>query len=85
MITDIAEVFNHTRIIVTTDSWFGNNGLWKPLHKKLGQWFHMISRLRSNNNVFDLPGSRTKISILCPVPRKSAVNSLVAILLRIAA
>ena len=60
MITDIAEAFNQTRIMVTTDSWFGNNGLWKPLRKKLGQWFHMISRLRSNNNIFDLPGSRTK-------------------------
>jgi len=60
MITDIAEAFNHTRIMVTTDSWFGNNGLWKPLHKKLGQWFHMTSRLRSNNNIFDLPGSCTK-------------------------
>ena len=60
MITDIAGVFKKIRIITTTDSWFGNDGLWKPLHKELGQWFHMISRLRSNNNVFDLPGSRTK-------------------------
>lgn len=60
MITDIAEAFNHTRIMVITDSWFGNNGLWKPLHKKLGQWFHMTSRLRSNNNIFDLPGYCTK-------------------------
>ncbi len=60
MITDIAGTFSQTRIIAVTDSWFGNNGLWSPLNKKLGQWFHMISRLRSNNNVFDLPGSRTK-------------------------
>ena len=58
MITDIAGVFRKTRIMTITDSWFGNNGLWKPLHEELGQWFHMISRLRSNNNVFDLPGSR---------------------------
>ena len=56
MITDVAEVFDQENIIVTTDSWFGNNGLWKPLHKKLGQRIHMISRLRSNNNVFELPG-----------------------------
>lgn len=62
MITDIAGTFSKTRIIAITDSWFGNNGLWKPLHKNLGKWFDMISRLRSNNNVFDLPGSRTKIS-----------------------
>jgi len=63
---DIAVAFSNTRIMVITDSWFGNNGLWKPLHKKLGQWFHMISRLRSNNNVFDLPGARTKSGPGCP-------------------
>ena len=61
MIIGIADAFKPTRIITITDSWFGNNGLWKPLHHNLGQRFHMISRLRSNNNVFDLPGSRTKI------------------------
>ena len=60
MIIGIADAFKPTRIITITDSWFGNNGLWKPLHHNLGQRFHMISRLRSNNNVFDLPGSRTQ-------------------------
>jgi hypothetical protein len=60
MITDIAGAFRQTRIIAITDSWFGNNGLWQPLHKKLGTQFHMISRLRSNNNVFELPVSPTK-------------------------
>ena len=54
MITEIADVFTNTAIIVVTDSWFGNNGLWKPLTEKLGQRIHMISRLRSNNNVFEL-------------------------------
>ena len=56
MITDIAEAFRRTRITLVTDSWFGNNGLWKPLHDQLGIWVNMISRLRSNNNVFELPG-----------------------------
>jgi hypothetical protein len=60
MITDIATAFGQTRILAITDSWFGNNGLWKPLHKELGQRFHMISRLRSNNNIFALPGQRKK-------------------------
>jgi len=60
MITDIAEAYGQTSILTITDSWFGNNGLWKPLHKRLGQWFHMVSRLRSNNNVFQLPGPNTK-------------------------
>jgi hypothetical protein len=60
MITDIAEAYGQTSILTITDSWFGNNGLWKPLHKRLGQRFHMVSRLRSNNNVFQLPGPNTK-------------------------
>ncbi|MFC1877578.1 transposase [Thermodesulfobacteriota bacterium] len=58
MITDIAGAFGQTRILTITDSWFGNSGLWKPLHKKLGQRFHMVSRLRSNNNIYQLPGIR---------------------------
>jgi len=56
MITQIAWVFDRTRIIVATDSWFGNDGLWKPLKDQLGIWVDMISRLRSNNNIFELPG-----------------------------
>jgi len=60
MITDIAEAFGQTRIVTITDSWFGNNGLFKPLHNRLGPRFHMVSRLRSNNNVFKLPGPHLK-------------------------
>ena len=56
MITQLAEVFRQMRIIVITDSWFGNDGLWKPLNDRLGIWADMISRLRSNNNLFELPG-----------------------------
>ena len=60
MITEIADVYTSTAILVVTDSWFGNNGLWKPLKEILGQRFHMISRLRSNNNVFELPDAHRK-------------------------
>jgi hypothetical protein len=60
MITDIAGAFSKARILAITDSWFGNNGLWSPLHKKMGRRFHMLSRLRSNNNVFQLPDSHAK-------------------------
>jgi hypothetical protein len=56
MITQIAQAFDRTRIIVIADSWFGNDGLWKPLKDQLGIWVDMISRLRSNNNIFELPG-----------------------------
>ena len=55
MITDIAEAFGQTRIVTITDSWFDNNGLFKPLHKQLSTRFQMVSRLRSNNTVFKLP------------------------------
>src|SRR6056297_1518087 len=52
MITEISAMFRQAPIIAITDSWFGNNGLYAPLRKELGQRFHMISRLRSNNNLF---------------------------------
>lgn len=55
MISDIALTFTQARIVTVADSWFGNNGLWKPLHDKLGRRFDMISRLRANNNIFELP------------------------------
>jgi DDE superfamily endonuclease len=60
MITDIAGVFAQTRILVITDSWFGNNGLFKPLRKSLGRRFDILSRLRANSNVFQLPGPQLK-------------------------
>lgn len=60
MITDIAQAFGQSKIVTITDSWFGNNGLWKPLHNQLGRRVHMISRLRSNNNIFQLPGPHLK-------------------------
>ncbi|MGB5218430.1 MAG: transposase [Smithella sp.] len=55
MITDVAETFPQTKILATTDSWFGNNSLFNPLRQKLGQTFHLLSRLRVNSNIFDLP------------------------------
>jgi hypothetical protein len=52
MITDVAGEFPDANILVVADSWFGNNGMWEPLYKELGTQIHMISRLRSNNNLF---------------------------------
>jgi len=54
MIIEIALAYGKP-VLAATDSWFGNNGLWKPLRKKLGSQFHMVSRLRSNSNLFNLP------------------------------
>ncbi len=53
MITEIAAMFRQAPVIAITDSWFGNNGLYAPLRKKPGQRFHVVSRLRSNNNLFE--------------------------------
>ena len=55
MLSDIAAVFPESNITTVADSWFGNDGMWTPLRKELGDRIHMISRLRSNNNLFDLP------------------------------
>jgi len=60
MVTEIAGAFGKVRILAIMDSWFGNNGLFKPLNKSLGKRFDMISRLRSNSNVFQLPGPQLK-------------------------
>lgn len=45
-------------IIGIADSWFWNNGLWEPARKQLGEDFHLLSRLLSNNTVFVLPKPR---------------------------
>ncbi len=55
MVADVAGQFSESNIIVVADSWFGNNGMWKPLRCELGDRIHMISRLRSNNNLFEQP------------------------------
>jgi hypothetical protein len=55
MLSVIAVQFPESRILVVSDSWFGNNGLWKPLRKNLGLRADMLSRLRSNSNLFSQP------------------------------
>ena len=62
MITNVAAEFSDANILVVADSWFGNNCMWEPLHKGLGRQIHMISRPRSNNNLFFVqPKMETKI------------------------
>jgi len=58
MLTEIANFYDNVNIITVADSWFGNNGLWKPLHAAVGSRFQRISRLRSNINLFDFPGNK---------------------------
>jgi len=55
MLTEISHLYDGVKIITVADSWFGNNGLWKPLREAIGSRFQLISRLRSNINLFDFP------------------------------
>ena len=60
MLRSVAAEFPESNILLVTDSWFGNNGMWKPLRYQLGDQIDMISRLRSNNNLFDEPPVQIK-------------------------
>lgn len=56
MLIGIGHHFPDTPLLAVMDSWFGNDSLWKPVRDKLGERFHMLSRLRSNNVLYDLQG-----------------------------
>ncbi len=55
MLGSVAAAFPQSDVLVVSDSWFGNDGLWTPVRKELGGRVQMLSRLRSNNNLFGLP------------------------------
>lgn len=55
MLIELANHFTGVPILVVCDSWFGNNGLFKPVRKQLGNSFHLLSRLRSNTVLYDIP------------------------------
>ena len=50
-------VFDHFQqsVLAVTDSWFGNNGLWSRLDRGRHGDFQLLSRLRTNITLFDLP------------------------------
>ncbi|EFK12392.1 conserved hypothetical protein [delta proteobacterium NaphS2] len=66
MVIQVAQHFAGVDIIIVCDSWFGNNGLFKPLRTKLGNFVHLLSRLRSNTVLYSIPkiGSSKKPSTL---------------------
>jgi hypothetical protein len=55
LITRLGAFFTPAAVLVVTDSWFGNNGLFKPLRAQLGRRAHLLSRLRVNAALFALP------------------------------
>ena len=58
MLTTLATQFAEQSILVVADSWFGNDGLWRPLSLSAFN-FHLLSRLRANINLYDLPSQRS--------------------------
>ena len=42
-------------VLVVADSWFGNRGLFQPLRAALGPRAHLLSRLRVNSVLYDIP------------------------------
>jgi hypothetical protein len=55
LIVRLSAFFGQTSVLVVTDSWFGNNGLFKPLRARLGERVHLLSRLRVNAALYALP------------------------------
>lgn len=60
MLIEIANAFPKEKLLTVTDTWFGNKGLWKPVRDQLGERFNMVSRLRINTNLFDLPPTQAQ-------------------------
>jgi hypothetical protein len=61
MLVQLAHHFVGVPVMVVCDSWFGNDGLFKPVRKHLGHLFHVLSRLRSNTVLYSMaPTKRTK-------------------------
>ncbi len=63
MLIELAHHFAGLPVLVVCDSWFGNNGLFKPVRKQLGDSFHILSRLRSNAALYQL----TRVPVISPI------------------
>jgi hypothetical protein len=55
LIARLGGFFRQVPVLVVTDSWFGNNGLFKPLRQRLGTRVQLLSRLRVNAALYALP------------------------------
>jgi len=60
MLVQLAHHFVGVPVTVVCDSWFGNDGLFKPVCKHLGASFHVLSRLRSNTVLYSMAPKCTK-------------------------
>ena len=59
MIKDIQSYFQQS-VLIVTDSWFGNNGLWSKLDRGGDGVFHLLSRMRTNITLYDFAPVSTK-------------------------
>ena len=57
MLCAVAAHFANLPVLVVTDSWFGNDGLLRPLRRSAFT-FDILSRLRANTTLYDLPPQR---------------------------
>ena len=55
MLIGIGNYFSASPLLAVTDSWFGNQSLWRQVRKGLGDRFQILSRLRSNSVLYAQP------------------------------
>ncbi len=55
ILVQLSHHFKRAGILCVCDSWFGNNGLFKPARKHLGNMFNLLSRLRSDIVLYSMP------------------------------
>jgi DDE superfamily endonuclease len=58
MIKEVQNYFQQS-VLIVTDSWFGNDGLWSRLDRGNGGFFHMLSRMRTNITLYDFAPTPT--------------------------
>ncbi|MCP4976594.1 MAG: transposase [Maribacter sp.] len=58
MLVELAHHFKGINILCACDSWFGNNGLYKPTRRHIGSLFNLLSRLRSNTVLYSIAPKR---------------------------
>jgi hypothetical protein len=58
MLVQLAHHFKEIKILCVCDSWFGNNGLFKPVRKHIGNLFDLLSRLRANTVLYSIPPAK---------------------------
>ena len=58
ILVELAHHFKGINILCACDSWFGNNGLYKPTRRHIGSLFNLLSRLRSNTVLYSIAPKR---------------------------